>query len=117
MTSRQSPTMGTSACRFLEISAGSMSAWMTVASGAKVSRLAGHPVVEAGAQGDEQVALLQRRDGGDGAVHARHAEVQRVAVREGAARHQRGDDRDAGQLGEHAQLRGRAAALMTPPPT
>ena len=37
MTSRQSPTIGTSAWRFLEISAGSMSAWMTLASGANES--------------------------------------------------------------------------------
>ena len=44
------------------------------------------------------------RHGGDRAVHAGHAEVQRVAVGEGAAGHQRGDDRDAGQLGEDAQL-------------
>ena len=32
----QSPTIGTSAMRFLEISAGSMSAWMTLAFGANV---------------------------------------------------------------------------------
>ncbi len=38
MTSLASPTIGTSAVRFLEISAGSMSAWITSASGAKVSR-------------------------------------------------------------------------------
>ena len=36
MTSRQSPTMGTSAARFLEISAGSMSACTTAACGANV---------------------------------------------------------------------------------
>ena len=36
MTSLQSPTIGTSAVRFLEISAGSTSAWMTLAFGAKV---------------------------------------------------------------------------------
>ncbi len=39
MTSRASPTIGTSACRFLPISAGSMSAWMTLACGAKESSL------------------------------------------------------------------------------
>ena len=39
MTSRTSPTIGTSACRFLPISAGSMSAWMTWAPGANESRL------------------------------------------------------------------------------
>ena len=79
-----------------------------MASGANASQLAGDPVVEAGAERDEQVGLLQRGDRGDGAVHAGHAEVQRVAVGERAARHQRGDDRDAGQLGELAQLVGGA---------
>ena len=39
--------------------------------------LAGDPVVEAGAERDEQVDSLQRGDGGDRAVHAGHAEVQR----------------------------------------
>ena len=36
MTSLASPTIGTSARRFFEISAGSMSAWITLACGAKV---------------------------------------------------------------------------------
>ena len=67
-------------------------------------QLAGHPVVEPGAQRDQQVALLQRRHRGDGAVHAGHAQVLRVAVGERAARHQRGDDGDAGQLGQIQQL-------------
>ena len=39
ITSRQSPTIGTSATRFLEISAGSMSAWTTSAFGANVESL------------------------------------------------------------------------------
>ena len=39
ITSRQSPTIGTSVKRFLPISAGSMSAWMILAWGAKESRL------------------------------------------------------------------------------
>ena len=37
MTALMSPTIGTSACRFLPISAGSISAWMTLASGANES--------------------------------------------------------------------------------
>ena len=72
--------------------------------GAKVRQLPGHPVVEPGAEGDEQVGLLQAGDGGDRAVHARHTEVQRVAVGERAAGHQRGHDGDLGQLDEAAQL-------------
>ena len=78
--------------------------------------LAGDPVVESGAQGDQQVAALQRRHRGHGAVHAGHAQVELVAVGERAARHQRGHHRDAGQLGQLQQLRG-GVALITPPPT
>ncbi len=69
-------------------------------------QLAGDAVVEAGAEGEQQVGLLQGGDGGDGAVHAGHAQVLRVAVREGAERHQGGDHRGAGQLGEDPQLGG-----------
>jgi hypothetical protein len=65
--------------------------------------LAGDPVVEAGAQGDQQVGLLQRVHGRDRAVHAGHAQVLRVRVGERAERHQRGDHRDAGELGQLAQ--------------
>ena len=68
--------------------------------------LAGHPVVEPGAERHDQVGPLQRADRGDRAVHAGHAQVQRVAVGERAPGHQRGDDRGAGQLGELAQLGG-----------
>ena len=39
MTSRQSPTIGTSGRRTLPSSAGSMSTWMILASGAKVETL------------------------------------------------------------------------------
>ena len=79
--------------------------------------MTGDAVVEARAEGDEQVGLLQRANRRDGAVHARHAQVQRVRVGEGPTRHQGGDDRDAGQLGEAQQFRRRASPLMTPPPT
>ena len=65
--------------------------------------LARHAVVEAGAERDQQVGLLQRRHRGGVAVHAGHAEAQRVVVREGAAGHERGDDVDLGQLGQLAQ--------------
>src|SRR5680860_160235 len=68
--------------------------------------VSGDPVVEAGTQVDDQVALLQARDRGDGAVHARHAEVLGVAVGEGPARHQRRHDGDPGEFGERAQLFG-----------
>ena len=86
-----------------------MSTWMILASGANALELAGDTVVEARAERDEQVGLLHRRDRGVVAVHARHAEAQRVLVGERAARHQRGDDRDAGELGELAQRLGGAS--------
>ena len=85
--------------------------------GGERRQLAGHPVVEPGAEGDEQVGLLQCGHRRDRAVHARHAQVQRVAVGHGAARHQRGHDRDLGQLDELAQRVGGVPRGSTPPPT
>ena len=52
--------------------------------------------------------LLHRRDRRRVAVHAGHAEAQRVVVGERAAGHQRGDDVDVGQLGQLAQRLGGA---------
>ena len=85
-----------------------MSTWMILASGANVEHLAGDAVVEAGAERDQQVGLLQRGDRGGVAVHAGHAEAQRMVVGERAAGHQRGDDVDVGQLGQLAQRLGGA---------
>ena len=76
--------------------------------GGEAVDLAGDAVVEAGAEGDQQVAALHRRDRRGVAVHAGHAERQRVVVGERAAGHQRRDDVDAGQLGELAHLLGGA---------
>ena len=50
MTRRQSPTIGTSGRRTLPSSAGSMSTWMILASGANAGDLAGDAVVEAAAR-------------------------------------------------------------------
>ena len=95
--------MGTSGRRILPSSAGSMSTWMILASGAKPSTRPGHPVVEAGAEGDEQVGLLHGGDGRVVAVHARHPQAQRMVVGEGAPGHEGGDHRDVGQLGQLPQ--------------
>ena len=84
-----------------------MSTWMILASGANVGDLAGDAVVEAGAERDQQVGLLHRGGRRGRAVHAGHAERQRVIVGEHAARHQRRDDVDAGQFGQLAQRLGR----------
>src|ERR671910_3722605 len=65
---------------------------------------AGNPVVEAHPHGEQDVGAV------DGAVHAglpmhpRPAEVERVVVGEGADAQERGDDRDAGPLGQQPQL-------------
>ena len=74
--------------------------------GSEAGELARHAIIESSAQGDEQVRLLQGADSSDGAMHARHAQLQGVIVREGTSGHQRGHDGDAGQLGQ-AQERSR----------
>ena len=64
---------------------------------------AGHAVVEAGAERDDQVGALEGTDGRHGAVHAGHAEVVAIRVRERAAGGQRGDNggiRDLDEVGE-----------------
>ena len=83
-----------------------MSTWMILASGAKPSSL---PVTRSSKRLPSAMSrseLLHRGDGGVVAVHAGHAEAQRVVVGERAAGHQRGDDGDAGQLGQLAQRLG-----------
>ena len=104
ITSRQSPTIGTSAMRFLPISAGSMSAWMTLAPGANESRL---PVTRSSKRAPRlMIRSLRCRPATAATVPCMPGmpEVLRVAVGEGAARHQRGDHRHAGELGQLAQL-------------
>ncbi|SKX94348.1 Uncharacterised protein [Mycobacteroides abscessus subsp. abscessus] len=73
-------------------------------------QLSGDAVVEACAESDQQVGTLQCRNGSHSAVHAGHAEVLLVRIREGTASHQRGDNGDAGQLGKLEQL-GRRVGL------
>ena len=59
-------------------------------------QIAGHPIVEASTQGNNQVAPLQRAHCGNSPVHPRHAKVLLVGVWEGTARHQRRHDRNPG---------------------
>ena len=83
-----------------------MSTWMILASGANASTL---PVMRSSKRAPSVISrslLLHRRDRGGVAVHAGHAEAQRVVVGERAARHQRGDDVDVDQLGQLAQRLG-----------
>jgi hypothetical protein len=83
---------------------------------AETGHLARRPVVEAGANGDQQVALVEREVGAARPVHAEHAERQRVIDRHRAERHQGHDRRQAGLFGEeHGQFRKRPECT-TPPP-
>ena len=77
---------------------------------------AGHAVVEAGADGDDQVGLVHRPVRDAGAVHAEHPEPGGIGRRERAERHQRRGHRRAGQRGELAQLGGGVGLRSTPPP-
>ena len=103
MTWRQSPAMPTSGTRTLPSSAGSMSTWMTLASGANASDFAGDPVVEARPHADQQVALLERGHRRVVPVHAGHPQGLRMRVRERAACHECRHDRDAGAFGQNPQ--------------
>ena len=77
--------------------------------------LAGDAIVEAQPQSDEQIRALHRRDRGVVAVHARHAEAQRMAVGERTARHEGRHHVDVAQLGQLTQRLGGAAFRMPPP--
>ncbi|SVK54628.1 Uncharacterised protein [Acinetobacter baumannii] len=70
-------------------------------------QLAGHAVIETRADGDQQIALLYRQVSGLGAVHAQHAEVQRILRIRRAQPLQGGDVRHAGHGDELAQRRHR----------
>ena len=78
-----------------------MSKWAIFSAlGANLSGTAGHAVVEAGADGDQEVAVVHRVVGGGGTVHAQHAQGQRVGGVAGADAHQRGGDGDVEACGE-----------------
>ena len=100
--------MGTSTATFLEISAGSESMWMNVASGAKVCRL---PVTRSSKRTpdrDDEVGLADGVVGVLGAVHAEHAHGQVVVFGEAALADERGGHGDVAVDGQLAQLVGRA---------
>ena len=77
--------------------------------GGECRHLAGDAVVEPGAERNEEVTLLHRRDGRGRAVHTGHPEVQRVAVRERSSCHQRGDHGDLGEFGQFPERLGGAS--------
>ncbi len=77
-------------------------------------QLAGDPVVEACAERDDQVGLLQRCHGSDGPVHAGHAQVLRVRVGQRTASHQGGHRGGAGRVHEPTQVGRRAGTDHAP---
>ncbi len=64
----------------------------------------GDAIVEARPEGHEEVGALHRRDRGVGAVHAGHAQHERVPVREGATGHEGRHDGCIQALGEGEEL-------------
>ena len=70
----------------------------------KGGRVQGHPVREAAAHGDEQVALVAGHVGGLGAVHADHAGGQGVVAGEAAAAHDGDGHRGVQLLGKLPEL-------------
>ena len=67
----------------------------------ELRHLAGHAVVEANAEGQQQIGLVDGQVGIDAAVHAQHVERQRFFVGKSAQAHQRHGD---GNLGLADQL-------------
>ena len=82
----------------------------------ELAELAGDAVVEADAEGQQQVGLVDGVVGVDGAVHAEHVQAQVVVAGEAAQAVQRQGDRDAGLLGELPAGAAAAPAAMMPPP-
>ena len=81
MTRRQSPTIGDVGAAHLAQLGGVDVDVDDLGVGGEGRDLAGDPVVEAAAEGDQQVGLLHGGDGRVVAVHAGHAEAQRDGCR------------------------------------
>ena len=73
------------------------------------AQVAGDAIVEAHAQGDQQVGVLDGLVDPGLAVHAHHAQVQRMRFGDAADAEERRGDRDVALLGQLAQLVVRAA--------
>jgi len=71
---------------------------------AEVAGITDDAIVEAGTDGDQDIAVLHRHVGFEGAVHAEHAEEQGVGRRKGAQPHQRAGQRILEQAAETRQL-------------
>jgi hypothetical protein len=74
--------------------------------GGKVVGIADHPVVKAGTDGQQHVAMLHGHVGFDGAMHARHTEELSVGSGISAKTHQRVGNRKAQAASQLGQLLG-----------
>ena len=80
-----------------------------------VLQIAGHPVVEAHPEGQQQVGFLDGLVDEGLAVHAHHAQVERVVGWEAAQPQQGHRDRGVGTLGKLLQLGPGSAHQHAPP--
>ena len=62
--------------------------------------LSGDAVIEAGADGEEDIAAADRRVGGKASVNPDTARIQRMRGWDGALSHDRSHDRNAGTFGK-----------------
>ena len=79
----------------------------------ETAELASHAVIEPGAESHHKVSTLQSSHGRHCSVHSGHAQVLRVGVGQSTSRHQRGDHRGAGDVGEGAERVARVATDHT----
>ena len=82
-----------------------MSMWIFLAFGAYARQLAGDAIVEPHAEGDQQVGVLDGVVDPGLAVHAHHAEVERMMRRQRADAEQRHGHRHVRALGQRRALR------------
>ena len=73
----------------------------------KSGGITGYSVIKSRADSNQQVSSLHGRNCRDGAMHARHAHVERMRFWEGPQGHERSHDRDSGKFRKLAQLLGR----------
>ena len=71
----------------------------------ELAHLAGHAVVEADAEGQQQVGVVDGVVGVDGAVHAEHLQAEEMLAGEAAQAEQRQGDGNAGAFGERLEVR------------
>ncbi len=82
----------------------------------ELADLAGDAIVEADAERQQQVGLVDGVVGVDGAVHAEHLQAEEMIAGKAAQAEQGQGDGDAEPFGEGLEVRRRARLAMMPPP-